>query len=109
MPLHPADYGSVYASTIFKTADSRQLMISWVQDTAAGCADSCSDQLPPVIERMGFKGVHTVMRQLSYDSATRSLRAYPVKEMELLRGAKAGPKMLHVAWKCSEQLIFSSA
>jgi hypothetical protein len=64
-------------------------MISWVQDTAAGCADSCSDQLPPVIERMGFKGTHTVMRQLSYNKVTKTLRAYPVQELELLRGAQA--------------------
>jgi hypothetical protein len=62
-------------------------MISWVQDTAAGCADSCSDQLPPVIERMGFKGTQTVVRQLSYDRVTKTLRAYPVREVELLRGA----------------------
>jgi hypothetical protein len=30
------DYGSTYASMVFRTADSRQVMFSWIYETAAG-------------------------------------------------------------------------
>jgi hypothetical protein len=32
------DYGSVYASMVFRTADKRQVMFSWIYETAAGAA-----------------------------------------------------------------------
>jgi hypothetical protein len=31
-----ADYGSVYASMVWRTSDKRQVMLSWIYDTAAG-------------------------------------------------------------------------
>lgn len=46
----------------------------------------CSDEMPPVMEKQGFKGAQSMPRQLNYDAVTKTLRAYPVKEMELLRG-----------------------
>lgn len=32
------DYGSTYASMVFRTADMRQVMFSWIYETAAGAA-----------------------------------------------------------------------
>ncbi|KAF8057146.1 ISA1 [Scenedesmus sp. PABB004] len=82
------DYGSLYASTIFTAADGRQIMFSWIYETAAGCADMCSEQLPPVLSRMRFKGAQALPRALSYDAEARALRAYPVPELAALRGAQ---------------------
>lgn len=39
----------------------------------------CSDELPPVIEKQGFKGALTMPRQLDYEPLTKTLCAYPVK------------------------------
>ncbi|WIA23949.1 hypothetical protein OEZ85_013588 [Tetradesmus obliquus] len=80
------DYGSVYASMVWRTSDMRQVMLSWIMDTAAGCSGSCSDQLPDVIARMGFKSAQTLPRVLTYEPLTKTLRAYPVNETALLRG-----------------------
>lgn len=63
-------------------------MWSWIYETAAGCSQSCSDQMPPHVVRAGFKGALSLPRQLSYDAASRSLRAYPVAESALLRAAQ---------------------
>lgn len=52
----------------------------------AGCKGSCSDELPPVVEKQGFKGALTMPRQLNYEPLTKTLRAYPVKDVEKLRG-----------------------
>eukprot|EP00879_Flechtneria_rotunda_P005979 GHRR01006287.1.p1 GENE.GHRR01006287.1~~GHRR01006287.1.p1 ORF type:complete len:494 (+),score=170.52 GHRR01006287.1:2730-4211(+) len=82
------DYGSIYASMVFRTSDLRQIMFSWIYETAAGCQDSCSDQLPPVVEAQGFKGVQTLPRQLRYNRETKTLNAFPVAETALLRGTQ---------------------
>ena len=52
----------------------------------AGCSGSCSDQLPDVIARMGFKSAQTLPRVLTYEPLTKALSAYPVNETSLLRG-----------------------
>lgn len=52
----------------------------------AGCQGSCSDQLPPVVAKQGFKGAQTMPRQLRYSRATKTLCAYPVPEVQALRG-----------------------
>eukprot|EP00775_Hariotina_reticulata_P005547 gene5547-5783_t len=80
------DYGSIYASMMFRTEDKRQVMLSWIYETAAGCEGSCSDQLPEVVAKQGFKGAISLPKQLTFNPATKTLRAYPIKEVELLRG-----------------------
>jgi hypothetical protein len=57
----------------------------------AGCKTMCSDEMPPVMEKQGFKSAESMPRQLNYDSVTKTLRAYPVKEMKLLRGEQVSP------------------
>lgn len=64
-----------------------------LQCCTAGCSGSCSDELPEVIAKMGFKGVHTLPRRLRFDQATKTLRAYPVEEISQLRGAQVGAGM----------------
>ncbi|WIA44458.1 hypothetical protein OEZ86_007207 [Tetradesmus obliquus] len=105
------DYGSVYASMVWRTSDMRQVMLSWIMDTAAGCSGSCSDQLPDVIARMGFKSAQTLPRVLTYEPLTKTLRAYPVNETALLRGQQvfnataapvaASPNTTLLAWHAS--------
>jgi hypothetical protein len=46
----------------------------------------CSDEKPASVVRQGFKGAQSMPRQLNYDPLTKTLRAYPVEEMALLRG-----------------------
>jgi hypothetical protein len=50
----------------------------------------CSDELPDIIKRQGFKGVQTMPRQLTYEPLTKTLRAYPVNETSTLRGKQVG-------------------
>lgn len=80
------DYGSIYASMIFRTDDRRQVMFLWIVESAAGCTGMCSDELPEVIKRQGFKGAQTMPRQITYDPITKTMRGYPVREMATLRG-----------------------
>jgi sucrose-6-phosphate hydrolase SacC (GH32 family) len=67
----------------------------------AGCKSMCSDEMPPVMEKQGFKGAQSMPRQLNYDSVTKTLRAYPVKEMELLRGQQVSPLLVGLGRCCS--------
>lgn len=48
----------------------------------------CSDETPVATKRQGFKGVQTMPRQLTYEPLTKTLRGYPVKETNTLRGSK---------------------
>eukprot|EP00879_Flechtneria_rotunda_P010888 GHRR01011378.1.p1 GENE.GHRR01011378.1~~GHRR01011378.1.p1 ORF type:complete len:726 (+),score=212.30 GHRR01011378.1:2377-4554(+) len=79
------DYGSVFASMVFETEDHRNVMFCWAYETAAGCRESCSLQVLPVHNESGYKGVQTMPRELKYSKETKSLIAYPVAEMALLR------------------------
>jgi sucrose-6-phosphate hydrolase SacC (GH32 family) len=47
-----------------------------------------------VVEKQGFKGALTMPRQLNYEPLTKTLRAYPVKDVEKLRGKQ----VRHLCW-----------
>lgn len=62
----------------------------------------CVEELPEPIRRQGFKGVQTMPRQLTFEPLTKTLRAYPVKEISSLRGNKVrgGPgALVTAAWQ----------
>lgn len=46
----------------------------------------CSDELPAAIAKQGFKGAQSMPRKINYEPETKTLRSYPVKEMQQLRG-----------------------
>jgi sucrose-6-phosphate hydrolase SacC (GH32 family) len=83
------DYGSIYASMVFRTNDSRQVMYTWTYETAAGCANQCSDEATALTNITGFKSVLNLPRHLTYDRETETMRVYPVVETELLRSGQA--------------------
>ncbi len=44
-----ADYGSIYASMVFRTNDLRQVMFSWIMETAAGEHKGTAAMLLPLL------------------------------------------------------------
>lgn len=63
----------------------------------AGCTNSCSDELPAVVAKQGFKGALTMPRVLNFDPLTKTLRAYPDEAMHKLRGKQVSASTLNLA------------
>lgn len=90
------------------TADIAATAVATALATAAGCSFMCSDELPDIIKRQGFKGVQTLPRQLTYVPLTKTLRAYPVNETSTLRGNQVSdPDIGCVAIMCSSSMCIA--